>query len=323
MKFIIIGFGYWGKNFIKLFQSDSRIELVAIVDVSNKNLEYPVYSSLDELIKDNIEFDAAIVATPTATHFDYVKLLLGLDKHVFCEKPLTTSLKTATLLQELALEKGLILHTNFIYLYNNAIEEISKLISQNSLGALKSISFERTGLGPIRTDVNALWDLSSHDISILTLLIDEDPYKILSTGRLDENSSLEGIVNVSLFYKSGLFVTIYSSWLHPQKNRIMKIIANNKMVVYDDVSLVEKVKIYNKSIDNIELKNLDVNQSIVNLSAGDITIPDLNMTEPLRNSFNDFISKITNKNYISKINNTEITLKTSELLETINNNIES
>ena len=90
----------------------------------------------------------------------------------------------------------------------------------------------------------------------------------------------------------------------------MKIIAKNKMVVYDDVSLVEKVKIYNKSIDNIELKNLDVNQSIVNLSAGDITIPDLNMTEPLRNSFNDFISKITNKNYISKINNTEITLKT-------------
>ena len=76
-----------------------------------------MYSSLDELIKDNIEFDAAIVATPTATHFDYVKLLLGLDKHVFCEKPLTTSLKTATLLQELALEKGLILHTNFIYLY--------------------------------------------------------------------------------------------------------------------------------------------------------------------------------------------------------------
>ena len=83
----------------------------------------------------------------------------------------------------------------------------------------------------------------------------------------------------------------------------MKIIANNKMVVYDDVALVEKVKIYNKSIDNIELKNLDANQSIVNLSADDITIPDLNMTEPLRNSFNDFISKITNKNYISKINN--------------------
>lgn len=323
MRFIIIGFGYWGKNFIKLFNTMAGIRLVGIVDINDKKLDIPFYKSLDDLIADNVEFDAAIVATPTSTHFEYVSLLLGLGKHVFCEKPLTTNLKSTKVLEKTAKDKGLVLHTNFIYLYNNAIEEIYKLKSKNHLGELKSISFERTGLGPIRTDVNALWDLSSHDISILSLFTEEDPYQIISTGRKDKNSTMEEIVNVSLFYKSGLFVTLYSSWLHPQKKRIIKIIGNKKMIVFDDVALEEKVKIYNQSVDNIELKNLELNQSIINLSAGEITIPELNMKEPLRNSFDDFISKITNKNYISYIDNSKISIKTTELLEKINDRIVS
>lgn len=323
MRCIIIGFGYWGKNFIKFFNTKTEISLVGIVDINDKKLDVPFYKSLDDLIADNVEFDAAIVATPTSTHFEYVSLLLGLGKHVFCEKPLTTNLKSTKVLYKTAKDKGLVLHTNFIYLYNNAIEEIYKLKSKHNLGELKSISFERTGLGPIRTDVNALWDLSSHDISILSLFTEEDPYQIISTGRKDKNSIIEEIVNVSLFYESGLFVTLYSSWLHPQKKRIMKIIGNKKMIVFDDVALEEKVKIYNQSVDNIELKNLEINQSIVNLSAGEITIPELNMKEPLRSSFNDFISKIINKNYISHIDNSKISIKTTELLEKINDTIVS
>lgn len=323
MKFIIIGFGYWGKNFLKFFQSDETIELVAIVENRETRIGFRHFYNLDELLSSGIEFDAAIIATPTSTHYHLVVKLLELGKHVFCEKPLTNSYETTTKLIELAKINKKILHTNYLYLYNKAISKIFDLIKSNEIGRIKLISFERTGLGPIRSDVNALYDLASHDISILNMFISDSIKEIIASGKKDINSNYEGAVNSSLLFSSGVYVNIFASWLHPEKTRVIKIVGEKKMIVYNDLSMTEKLKLYDKTVESFEIKNSERNSSITNLSAGDILIPDIIIPEPLRESFYDFINKIKIDNFISPINNLEVTIKTSYLLEEVNKKIVS
>lgn len=323
MKLIIIGFGYWGKNFIKFFQSDETIELVAIVENRETRIGFRHFYNLDELLSSGIEFDAAIIATPTSTHYHLVKKLLELGKHVFCEKPLTNSYETTTKLIELAKINKKILHTNYLYLYNKAISKIFDLIKSNEIGRIKLISFERTGLGPIRSDVNALYDLASHDISILNMFISDSIKEIIASGKKDINSNYEGVVNSSLLFSSGVYVNIFASWLHPEKTRVIKIVGEKKMIVYNDLSMTEKLKLYDKTVESFEIKNSEKNSSITNLTAGDILIPDIIIPEPLRESFYDFINKIKIDNFISPINNLEVTIKTSYLLEEVNKKIVS
>lgn len=323
MKFIIIGFGYWGKNFIKFFQSDETIELVAIVENREARIGFTHFYNLDELLSSGIEFDAAIIATPTSTHYHFVKKLLELGKHVFCEKPLTNSYETTTKLIELAKINKKILHTNYLYLYNKAISKIFDLIKSNEIGRIKLISFERTGLGPIRSDVNALYDLASHDISILNMFISDSIKEIIASGKKDINSNYEGAVNSSLLFSSGVYVNIFASWLHPEKTRVIKIVGEKKMIVYNDLSMTEKLKLYDKTVESFEIKNSEKNSSITNLTAGDILIPDIIIPEPLRESFYDFINKIKIDNFISPINNLEVTIKTSYLLEEVNKKLVS
>ena len=282
MKFIIVGFGYWGKNFLKFFNENTSLELVGIVDIVKPDMPIKHFSSIEDLKLSKIDFDAAIIATPTSTHYEIVKKMLKMNKHIFCEKPLTNSYKTTFELIEEANQKKLILHTNFLYLYNSGILKISELINESKLGNLKYISFERTGLGPIRSDVNALWDLASHDISILNILTKDKIDKIFASGKKDLSTQQEGIINTSIFFNSGLYANIFSSWMHPQKTRVIKIVGDKKMIVFDDLSPVERVKIFDKTIDNFEVKNLAINTSITNLTAGDILIPDINFSEPLK-----------------------------------------
>ena len=173
MNYAIIGLGYWGKNYYRILNSNDTINLSAVVDSNqNINLDEGIqhFPDLEHLLNSEISIDAAIVATPTNTHYEITKKLLNNGINVLVEKPLSTKSNEASELINLADEKNLVLLVDHTFLYNEAINFAIKSIQDGEIGSLLHINFERTNLGPIRSDVSCLWDLTTHDVSILNAI---------------------------------------------------------------------------------------------------------------------------------------------------------
>lgn len=314
MKTLLIGAGYWGKNFIRLLEKDNNeFELTYILDSQSKISNYRNIESFEKIEKYLDDFEVAIVCTPTKTHYEFVKFLLANNKHVLVEKPLTTKLSQAKELYEIADLNNLTLLVDHTFLYNTSINYISEIIKKSEIGDLLHLSFERTNLGPIRSDVSCLWDLATHDISILNAFIPEEIQSMNASGYIKGPTNLHDIVNISINYPNK-FVSIFTSWLHPEKSRKIKIVGSEKMIIYDDINLNEPVKIYNKKINDFSEKN-NYFDSIFSFSIGDIVTPYLELQEPLAGVLNDFENRIKNKKTINKLNTRELTLKTIKILE--------
>jgi predicted dehydrogenase len=319
MNTLLVGAGYWGKNFIRILEKETNnFELKYIVDTQTEIPEYNCLRSLEDLGKyiDNIE--AAIVCTPTKTHFEIVKYLLSNNVHVLVEKPLTTKLDQTEDLFLLAKKNNLSLLTDHTFLYNSSVQYIKNLIDSNEVGELLHISFERTNLGPIRSDVSCLWDLATHDISIMNALIEEDIVALTSTG-FKNNNELHDIVNISFNFPSK-FVSIFASWLHPEKSRKIKIVGTEKMIIYDDINNNEPIKIFDKKVKDFSEKSNNYG-SIFNFSIGDVTSPYIQLKEPLVEVVKDFESRILNNVALNELNTEELTLKTISLLEKVDREI--
>tara|TARA_Y100000996_G_scaffold414679_1_gene406282 strand:- start:8473 stop:9435 length:963 start_codon:yes stop_codon:yes gene_type:complete len=319
MNTLLVGAGYWGKNFIRILEKETnKFELKYIVDTQTEIPEYNCLRSLEDLGKyiDNIE--AAIVCTPTKTHFEIVKYLLSNNVHVLVEKPLTTKLDQTEDLFLLAKKNNLSLLTDHTFLYNSSVQYIKNLIDSNEVGELLHISFERTNLGPIRSDVSCLWDLATHDISIMNALIEEDIVALTSTG-FKNNNELHDIVNISFNFPSK-FVSIFASWLHPEKSRKIKIVGTEKMIIYDDINNNEPIKIFDKKVKDFSEKSNNYG-SIFNFSIGDVTSPYIELKEPLVEVVKDFESRILNNVALNELNTEELTLKTISLLEKVDREI--
>lgn len=319
MNTLLIGAGYWGKNFIRILEQDeNKFNLKYILDTKNKVDKYECFKNIDEIEKiiDNIE--AAIVCTPTKTHFEIVKYLLSNNIHVLVEKPLTTKLDQTEDLFLLAKKNNLCLLTDHTFLYNSSVQYIKNLIDSNEVGELLHISFERTNLGPIRSDVSCLWDLATHDISIMNALIEEDIVALTSTG-FKNNNELHDIVNISFNFPSK-FVSIFASWLHPEKSRKIKIVGTEKMIIYDDINNNEPIKIFDKKVKDFSEKSNNYG-SIFNFSIGDVTSPYVELKEPLVEVVKDFESRILNNVALNELNTEELTLKTISLLEKVDREI--
>ena len=300
MNTLLIGAGYWGKNFIRILEQDEhKFNLKYILDTKNKVDKYECFKNIDEIEKiiDNIE--AAIVCTPTKTHFEIVKYLLSNNIHVLVEKPLTTKLDQTEDLFLLAKKNNLCLLTDHTFLYNSSVQYIKNLIDSNEVGELLHISFERTNLGPIRSDVSCLWDLATHDISIMNALIEEDIVALTSTG-FKNNNELHDIVNISFNFPSK-FVSIFASWLHPEKSRKIKIVGTEKMIIYDDINNNEPIKIFDKKVKDFSEKSNNYG-SIFNFSIGDVTSPYVELKEPLVEVVKDFESRILNNVALNELN---------------------
>jgi len=328
MNFAIIGLGYWGKNYFRILNSNDNIKLSAVVD-SNQNInldeETKHFPDLEDMLNSEINIDAAIIATPTNTHYDITKTLLNNGIHVLVEKPLSTKADEASELINLADEKNLVLLVDHTFLYNEAINFAIKSIQDGEIGSLLHINFERTNLGPIRSDVSCLWDLTTHDVSILNAITPNEPTQIRASSFNTRQTESFDMVNVSLNYENNLFVTMFSSWLHPEKTRKIKIVGDKKMIVFDDLNFNEPIKIYDKKFDQIYDKEISQNNnnSFFSFSIGDVVSPFIQNSEPLQQVVKHFISSIENDETFISNNNNEIALRTVSLLENIEKEISS
>lgn len=328
MNFAIIGLGYWGKNYYRILNSNDNINLSAVVD-SNQNIILDEgtkhFPNLEDLLNSEINIDAAIIATPTNTHYEITKKLLNNGIHVLVEKPLSTKTDEASELINLADEKNLVLLVDHTFLYNEAINFAIKSIQDGEIGSLLHINFERTNLGPIRSDVSCLWDLTTHDVSILNAITPNEPTQIRASSFNTSQTEAFDMVNVSLNYENNLFVTMFSSWLHPEKTRKIKIVGDKKMIVFDDLNFNEPIKIYDKKFDQIYDKEIiqNNNNSFFSFSIGDVISPFIQNSEPLQEVVKHFMSSIENDETFISNNNNEIALRTVSLLENIEKEITS
>jgi len=247
MKVALIGYGYWGKILFKELKSFSEIELTCVIDnqaipENSDILNCELAPSIELLPKD---IDFAVVATPLETHFEIIQELLGKGINVLCEKPLVKNINDANKLFELAKSKNLVLLTGYTYLHNSAVIKLQEMFKEGFFGPLKGMRFSRSGLGPIRNDVSAHWDLSVHDISILVSFLHESdwPLKIQAFSSNTTNTQTFDETYVRIWTNSGIQISISANWAEPNKDRCFSIAGSKKIAFYDEVSHKNVIKV--------------------------------------------------------------------------------
>lgn len=297
VKLGIIGYGYWGPNLMRNFFAAKDCQVVAVADSRPEQLlhlgkVFPgVTGTLDaeELIRDP-SIDALVIATPVATHFALASKALLHGKHVLLEKPMTATIQEAEILIDLAEQKNVLLMVDHTFLYTGAVEKMKSLVAANELGSIKYLDSTRINLGLFQPDVNVLWDLAPHDISILQYLVEEPPYSVNATGRTHTNNGIENIAYLTINYNSGFIAHFNCSWTSPVKVRMMLLGGDRKMILYNDLEPTEKVKIYDTGYNHVA--DEEKKRVLVDYRIGDIHVPKLHTTEALLNMANDFIACI-------------------------------
>ncbi len=296
IKVGLTGAGYWGPNLARVLNQSRLCEFVGICDAAPKNLEkitrqYPTVrgnSDFDALLASDA--DAVVIATPISTHYDLAKRALLAGKHVFVEKPLAHTSVLARELVEIAAEKHRTLFTGHTFIYSPAVIKIKELIDNGSLGDIHYISLSRVNLGLYQRDVDVVWDLAVHDISILLYWLNETPIKGASFGRACIQRDKRDVAFLWLEFPSGVVVSNEISWLSPQKMRRTCVVGSKRMVVYDDTDPAEKVKVYDRGVDFKEPGSFGEFQ--LSYRTGDVHIPNLDNSEPLLKEMECFIQCI-------------------------------
>jgi predicted dehydrogenase len=303
IKIAQIGMGYWGPNILRNFLDIENVEVKKVIDknpdrqnyIKKKYKTIKTGSGIDEILGDK-EIGAVIVSTPANLHFEMVKKVLLSNKNCFVEKPLALNTKEAGELIKIAKDKGLILMVGHVFLFNAAVKDLKKRVSGGEIGKVYYIYSQRLNLGRVRSDVNALWNLAPHDISIVLYLLDMMPITVSAIGRSFIQKNIEDVVFMTLKFEDGAIAHFHVSWLDPNKKRTMTVIGNKKMIVYDDVS-DNKIQIFDKGIDfnskNQYMGDFDSFGKFQLIQrAGDIVIPKIDFSEPLKNEAIHFIECI-------------------------------
>ena len=326
MNIGIIGYGYWGPNLVRNFSSlqNCKVSSIAEANVSRHELilkhykDVKIYLSAEELINDN-SIDAVVIATPVFSHYPIAKLALENGKHVLIEKPMTSSSAHAKELIEIALRKKLSLMVDHTFLYTGAVQKMKELVSSGFLGKLSYIDSTRINLGLFQPDINVLWDLAPHDISILNYLVDERPISVNATGVSHTNNGIENIAYLTLNYNSGFIAHFNCSWSSPVKIRMMLIGGSEKMCIFNDIEPTEKIKVYDTSYSY--KTDEEKRKILVDYRAGDIYLPKVNSTEALSLMAQDFVDSIIN-NTIPK-SDAKIGLDVVKILEAAQKSIKN
>jgi predicted dehydrogenase len=249
----LVGLGYWGPNYARVVTELRDGELAAACDTSADavaflDVRYPrVRTATDasELIA-SPDLDAIIVATPPSTHFALTEAALEAGKHVLCEKPLAMTVGECDELIALAERRERVLFVGHTFVYNPAVRQMRELIEAGEVGRVLYCHAARTGLGPIRDDVNALWDLAPHDLSILFYLIGREPVSVAAHGQAFLHDEWEDVVFLHLRFDDGAIASAHVSWLDPYKTRRVTVVGDRRMLVFDDVAADEKLKIFDR-----------------------------------------------------------------------------
>jgi predicted dehydrogenase len=283
----IIGYGYWGPNVARNFNDASGSQLVAIADKSaacqrRARQAFPqakVTADAQEILT-SPDIDVVAVVTPVWTHFELAKTALQNGKHVFVEKPLTSNAKQAEELIELAAKKKLQIMVDHTFLFTGAVKKISQLLDEGTLGRLYYYDSTRVNLGLFQHDVNVIWDLAPHDLSIIDHLIKERPEAVVATGQTHLNAH-EDVAFITVYFPNKIIAHINVNWLSPVKVRRTLVGGSKQMIVYDDMEPSEKVKVYDKGI-TISNGPESVYKMLIGYRTGDMYAPQLAMTEALR-----------------------------------------
>ncbi|MBF0523015.1 MAG: Gfo/Idh/MocA family oxidoreductase [Candidatus Omnitrophica bacterium] len=295
----VIGCGHWGPNHIRIFSQLPNAETAMCSDLSDERLStmkrlYPnIKTTKDykEIFSSN-DIDAVCIASPTNTHFTIAKEALESYKHVLCEKPLTLKPEECLILKDLALKNKRVLMVGHIFLFNPGIIWMKKYIESGELGNIYSAYAIRTNLGPFRYDVNAMWDLAPHDISIFNYLFSSYPTNVSARGQRCLGNSLEDVAFATLEYPKNLLANIHVSWLDPKKVRQITIVGDKKMVVWDDLDNVGPIKVYDKYVEKTSTFYETYGEFQLLSREGSITIPKIGLGEPLKAQAQYFVNCI-------------------------------
>ncbi|MEO5772698.1 MAG: Gfo/Idh/MocA family oxidoreductase [Sphingomicrobium sp.] len=283
----VIGYGYWGPNLVRNFITNRTTRVVAVADHHDDRLAkvqalYPtvaVSSSAQELI-DNPAVDAVIVATPVNTHFELGMAALRAGKHLFVEKPIAATVEHARLLVEEADRRGLVLMVDHTFVYTGAVRKMHELIRREEFGKVRYYDSTRVNLGLFQNDVNVLWDLAVHDLSIMSYVLDQAPVAVSATGQSHRPGQPEFAAFLTVFFGSDMIAHINVNWLSPVKIRRTLVGGDRQMIVYDDLETSEKIKLYDKGITVTETPE-QVHKMLISYRTGDLWSPKVADTEAL------------------------------------------
>jgi len=299
IKVGVVGFGYWGPNLVRNFVDLPDTEVVAVADLRPERLKvihstYPAIQTTQNYsdLKD-MNLDAIVIATPPKTHYPIAKEFLDHGVSVLVEKPMTLHSQDCQELCELAEKKNLTLMVGHTFEFNGAVLALKQVINSGEIGKIYYIDTARLNLGLYQNGLNVLWDLAPHDISILTYLLESDPISISAKGSSFISNGIEDVVYLTMRFPNDILAHVHVSWLDPCKVRRVTVVGSKKMVVYNDIEASEKLKIYDKGVEPMAYTN-SFSEFIYNYRYGDITIPNIRFSEPLRVECQHFVNCVAN-----------------------------
>lgn len=291
----VIGYGYWGPNLVRSFAEIPGAEVIAVSDFKLDRLakvrsRYPsvkLTTNSQDLFADP-RIDAIAIATPVSTHYDLALAALQAGKHVLVEKPMTVSSPQAMRLIDEAQKRNLVLMVDHTFVYTGAVQKMQELVATKAIGDVYYYDSVRVNLGLFQHDVNVIWDLAVHDLSIMDYVLPSQPYAVSATGMNHLPSEPENIAYLTLFFEHNLIAHIHVNWLAPVKVRRTLLGGSQKMICYDDLEPSEKIRVYDKGI-TVNGSPENVYQMLVGYRTGDMWAPKLDMTEALQTEALHFI----------------------------------
>jgi predicted dehydrogenase len=296
----VIGCGYWGPNLARNFNQLPTSRVKYCCDLDEKRLKHmrSLYPNVETTTRyqdliDDSDVDAIAIATPVSSHYPLAKACLEGGKHVLVEKPLTGKIAEAEELVDLANKKGLVLFTGHTFVYNAAVQKMRELIEGKELGETYYVSSVRVNLGLFQEDINVIWDLAPHDISIMNFLFGCDPVTVCTYAKSYIRKGIEDVAFLVLQYPNNIIAHIHVSWLDPCKIRRTTLVGSKKMLVYDDTSTLEKIRVYDKGV-SIQPHYDTFGEFQLAYRFGDIIVPKINDVEPLKSECGHFVECIKN-----------------------------
>lgn len=299
----VVGFGYWGPNVARNFNSTPGARVVAISDADDASLRlagqnYPgirLTSRFEDLLT-STDVDAIAIVTPVSSHFEIAKAALLNGKHIFIEKPFTASVPEAEQLIELAERKRLKIMVDHTFLFTGAVRKIKELIDEGILGDLYYFDSIRVNLGIFQKDVNVVWDLAPHDLSIMDYLINKEPTAVMATGVAHFNNALEDVAYITVYFPNNVIAHLNVNWLSPVKIRTTLIGGQKKMLVWNDLANDEKIRVYDKGVEGLEGLESESKEIAygrrVSYRSGDMWAPRVNQVEALKGETAYFVDCI-------------------------------
>lgn len=284
----IVGLGYWGPNLVRNVNASDRTRLAWLCDCNPARLQalatqYPAAAhstAFDDVLADPT-VDAVVIATPVATHHRLAAAALRAHKHVLVEKPLAACVAEATELAALAKERRRVLLVDHVFLYSPAVRKMAELVHAGEVGEILFIDSVRINLGIFQHDVNVLWDLAPHDLSIIDHLVGREPRSVVAVGASHAGDRFEDVAYLHLDYGNSLLASVHVNWLSPVKVRHFLVGGSRRSILYNELDVSERVKVYDRGID-LSQDPEGIRQVLISYRSGDVLSPRLDSAEPLR-----------------------------------------